>query len=251
MNLVQKLGLEQKRGFASFSNSAYDLKVFEDQNKFIFKAGSLDLTYIAESKNELLVEARNAIREVTAPHRMLSESRHFFSQLPEGNARQSVYQAGAVKMVALRHTNNMWTISRENKMVSSHTDLSRDNNNFMFVRQVGLHPESALRLTTLDDALHLFLSNFESARIPENQYKESVIWTLHAVTKLEGLPKMFKPSRHIDRRQSGMLARPVKVKLAGEDKNGILLTLRSGRKAEVLIENEGKKSVDKHDIWID
>lgn len=242
--LKSKLGLSD--GATEFTSASstedkpYLLHIFADEGgvpHFTFESQSLDVTYFTDNEHEMLVAIRDTIKDMDSLSRIQVEGDKVYR-----------WSAGPVTITATKLGDKTYKVVRENKMVSSSTEMSRMNTKSHVLRKLGIYPLTDIRVDKPEDALYVFLANFETARLDRNELKESLQWTYKIVCMLEG--RKLKLPAKLDGQRSGMLARQVKAVLDGEELKGVLVNLRLGTHADVLVEGKGIIRVPKTDVWI-
>ena len=241
--LKRKLGLTDGDGFASLSGASpvgvpYVCNVYGgDNSHFTFESDSLEVRYYTDNESEMLVAIRDTIKDFEAMSKVEVISDKIYR-----------WESGPVNIEATRLGTKSYKMVRNNKMVGSVTELSRLGSAAHILSKVGMHPPVDIRLSKPQEALYLFLANFESTRIDRNDLKESLNWSYKIACLLEGV--VLKLPAKIDGSTSGMIARKVKVLIDDVEHVGVLLNVRSGLSADVLVDNLGIKRVPKTDIWI-
>lgn len=235
-----KLGMDSNALFASTSSSdtPYYIEIKPDMS-FQFESESYDKTYYAETEKELVIAARDCI----AKFENLSRT-----AIQGSGEKEFEWESGAVSMKATYVREGMYKVFRTNKMVGSQMELARLNSKYSVLRKVGMYSQTDIDFHVAEDALYVFLSNFESTRISKEDYYESMRWTLRVLDKLEG--RQVRPRHKLNPNQAGMLARPVRAMYQGKEIEGQMLTIRSGATAEIVNKELGIIVVPKEDIWI-
>lgn len=241
--LKSKLGLcDGATEFTSASSTKdkpYLLHIFTEDSTphFTFESQSLDVTYYTDNESEMLVAIRDAISDMDSLSRIQVEGDKVYR-----------WASGPVTITATNLGDKAYKVVRENKMVSSNTEMSRMNTRSHILRKLGIYPLTDIRVDKPEDALYVFLANFETARLNRLELKESLQWTYKTVCMMEG-SKLKLPAK-LDHTRSGMLARQVKAVVDGEEMEGVLVNIRLGTHADVLIEGKGILRVPKTDVWI-
>lgn len=240
--LKTKLGLvdsgDEFQSLSSTSDKPYALNIYGGLNPhFTFESTSLSVTYMTNNDAEMLVAIRDTIREFESNAKIALDGDKIHR-----------WSSGPVLITATKLGSHSYKVVRHNKMVSSETEMSRVGHKSHILRKLGLFPQVDIRVDKPEDALYVFLANFESSRLDRNELKESLNWTYNTVCLME--EKRLKLPAKLDGSKSGMLARQVKAYHDGEEVSGILLNLRLGTNADVLIEDVGVVRIPKTDIWI-
>lgn len=242
--LKSKLGLSDGAtkfiSASSSKNKPYLLHIFADGEgvpHFTFESQSLDVKYFTDNEHEMLVAIRDTIKDMDSLSRVQVEGDKVYR-----------WSAGPVTITATKLGDKSYKVVRENKMVSSTTELVKMHTKSQLIRKFGIHEQINTKVDTIEEALYVFLSNFESVRLDRGELKESIQWSYKMVCSLEG--RDLKLPSKLDMHRSGMLARPVKVIVEGNERRGILINLRLGTYADVLVESEGILRVPKTSVWI-
>ena len=242
--LAKKLGLRVEEDFASVSSDKpYSLEIFPNAEVpyFVFESKALSSKYFSNNYSEMLVAIRDTIKDAKHLDKLASESRT--------DMQETRWSAGPVSITATKMELGNYKVLRENKMVSTTTELTKIGSRYHVLRKVGMYPASDMRFNNVEEALYVFMANFDTARLSKEDVRESLIWSHQKVSAFEN--KKIPLHLRLDGKQSGMLARPVSFFYDGVKMKGVLLSLRKGITAEVATENYGVLEVDKKDIWIE
>lgn len=226
----------------------YSLHVSEDGGlhyTLTSESGNYTSTYYADSMRELCVEAKTDIKSLAAISKRYSKLK-----TEELNDKLSI---AAQSIVSSSNGDGSYKIVRENKMVSSYTELVKvSESEFYISRRIGLLPQRTVKLSNIETAMYLFLMNIEIIRATQAQITEIANWISSQISKLE--ERKVIPVRKVQlTKQNSWLGRTVKFDVSGKGahpEEGTLLSLEMGTSVEIATPN-GIIKVSKKNVWVD